>query len=119
MPAPDLEIIAGTTFGFEATWEDGSGEQTPIDITGCAVRFQIRTAGGELLVDCSTEDGRIDVEDPTTGNIAVQIQPPQTVGQVPERWQGAQYELRVYFPSGDTYSILRGRAKLIRGVIDD
>ncbi|EAZ2875447.1 hypothetical protein AYI72_22445 [Shewanella algae] len=119
MPAPDLEIVAGTTFGFEVTWEDGSGTQTPIDISGCAVRFQVRTGTDKLLVDCSTENGCIEVTDPATGTIAVQVKPEQTRGHYPSQWEGADYELRVYFPSGDVYSILRGRAKLLRGAIHD
>lgn len=122
--APDLEIIAGTTFDFEVTWRNQDG--TGMDITDCSVKFQIRTRSGSVLVDCSTDKGNVHLSDAKSGVIAVHIAPKQTAsykpaqvtsGYSPDNTQS--YELRVYFPSGDVYSLLRGTARLIQGAIHD
>lgn len=118
MAAPDLEIISGTTFGFEVTWESAGESRTPVDVSGCTVRFQV-SSGSSLLLESTTENGGIAVSDPAAGRIAVQVKPSQTAGQDPDEWELAAYELRVYFPSGDVYSILRGRAALLMGAIRD
>lgn len=119
MSAPTLTLTEGTTFGFETTWSSNDDARTPVDITGCTARFVITPAASRRrLIDCSTENGGITL-DGTAGHLAIRIAPEQTAGSYSSAWEGARYELRVTFPSGDVYSLLRGTAALTQGVIDD
>lgn len=119
MSAPTLTITEGTTYGFETTWTSNDEARTPVDITGCTAQFAITPASSRRrLVDCTTENGGITLDGPT-GHLAVRIAPEMTAGSYSSAWQGARYELRVTFPSGDVYSLLRGEVELIQGVIDD
>lgn len=119
MSAPTLEIIEGTTLAFETTWSAADEARTPIDLTGCAARFAITPANSRrVLVDCTTENGAIELDGPA-GNVAIRIAPEATAGTYSTAWDSARYELRVTFPSGDVYCLMRGTAQLIQGVIDD
>ncbi|HGT2748163.1 TPA: hypothetical protein ACM2VS_005748 [Pseudomonas aeruginosa] len=115
MNGPVLELIEGTTFGFELTWSDSSG--APIDITGCAARFVICPAASTApLVECSSEDGGI-VLGGALGTVAVSLAPARTAGKASAQWKGARYELRLEYPSGDVYSLLRGTLALVPGLM--
>lgn len=115
MNGPTLELIEGTTFGFEATWSDSTG--APIDVTGCVARFVICPAdSARPLVECSTEDGGISLGG-AAGTVAVSLAPGKTAGRHSKQWQGARYELRVEYPSGDVYSLLRGTVALSPGLL--
>lgn len=115
----ELCLVEGTTLNFEVIWEAGEGgERKPVDITNCHIDFQIRSRStNNLLLACSTQDDGIQVSDPTTGTIAVHVVPEKTTNQNIENWQDACWELRVRFPSGDIYSLIRGWAKFIAGVV--
>ncbi|EPF1455252.1 hypothetical protein AVM47_033695 [Pseudomonas aeruginosa] len=115
MNGPTLELIEGATFGFEVTWSDSTG--APIDVTGCAARFVICPADSTRpLVACSTEDGGIALGG-IAGTVAVSLAPAKTAGTHNKQWQGARYELRVEYPSGDVYSLLRGTVALSPGLL--
>lgn len=114
MNGPTFQIVEGTTFGFELTWSDANG--APIDITGCAARFVICPASStQALAECSTENGGITLGG-ITGEVVVSLAPAQTAGQHSKQWQGARYELRLEYPSGDVYSLLRGTVALSPGL---
>jgi hypothetical protein len=122
MAASDLELTAGTTFGFAVTWQQKSGETlAPIDITGCTARFQVRDAKtDELLIDAQTEGRGIEIPAGADGLIKVSLGPEVTRGLSPRAIGQAVYELRVYFPSGDAYPVLpAGFLVIKRGVIRD
>lgn len=115
-----LPLVAGTTFDFDLTWEteNEQRELEPVDITGCSIELQIRTASTKsLLLRCSLTDGEISVADPTTGKMNIHIAPDKTVNQDIDDWQSARWEVRVTFPSGDAYSLVRGWAKLAAGTV--
>lgn len=115
MSGPTLELIEGTTFGFELTWSDDAG--VPIDVTGCAARFVICPAASSApLAQCSTEDGGIILGGPR-GTVAVTLAPSKTANKASAQWQGARYELRIEYPSGDIYSLLRGALALEPGLM--
>lgn len=115
MNGPTFKIVEGTTFGFELTWSDANG--TPIDITGCAARFVICPADSrQALAECSTEDGGIALGG-VTGEVTVSLAPGKTAGQAGRQWQGARYELRLEYASGDAYSLLRGTVALEPGLL--
>lgn len=112
---PDLEFVEGTTFGFEAAWTDAQG--APIDVTGCGARFVICPADStHPLVECTTEDGGI-VLGGQAGTVVISLLPERTRGRHSRQWVGARYELRIEYPSGDVYSLLRGTIKLLPGLL--
>ncbi|QNU62257.1 DUF7264 domain-containing protein [Vreelandella titanicae] len=113
--APTLSMVAGTTYRFSATWASEDTAATPVDLTGCAATFVVATTQGTALLTCETGDG-IELA-PSEGSINVHIRPEQTAGAVSPEWSGARYELRITFPSGDVYSLLRGHFQLTPGVI--
>lgn len=117
--APTLSMVAGTTYRFSATWaSDGDNANTPaapVDLTGCEASFVVATTQGTALLTCETGNG-IELV-PSEGGINVHIRPEQTAGAVPPEWSGTRYELRITFPSGDVYSLLRGHFQLTPGVL--
>ncbi|MEL0623817.1 hypothetical protein V6238_12015 [Marinomonas arenicola] len=115
-----LSIVAGTTFDFELIWEtqNVNGGLEAVDITGCQVDLQIRNAVNDsLLISCSMETKEVTVIDPQSGTMQFHIAPSKTVNQDVAAWKDARWEVRVTFPSDDVYSLVRGWAKLIIGVV--
>ncbi|WP_298727411.1 hypothetical protein [uncultured Pseudomonas sp.] len=116
MNGPTLELIEGTTFGFDLTWSDASG--APVDLTGCVARFAICPASSNRpLVSCGTADGGI-VLGGAAGTVAVSLAPVQTARQYSESWKGARYELRVEYAGGQVYSLLRGLVAMTPAVLE-
>ena len=113
--APTLSLVAGTTYRFSATWASDTPNAAPVDLTGCEASFVVATTQGTPLLSCETGNG-IELE-PERGGINVHIRPEQTAGAVSPEWSGARYELRVTFPNGDVFSLLRGHFQLTPGVI--
>lgn len=119
MASSDLELVSGTSFGFDVVWSERvDGKESERRLDGCRVRFQV-VSSGRVRVDCSTENNAVLIDQAKPGWIRVNISPDMTRGQTAGGWLDARYELRVYFPSGDEYSLLRGQARLIDGVIRD
>lgn len=115
MNGPTFNIVAGTTFGFELIWSDSVG--APIDITGCVARFVICPATSrQVLAECSNFGGGITLGG-ATGSVVVSLSPDKTSGQHSKQWNDARYELRVEYPSGDVYSLLRGTVALSPGLL--
>ena len=112
--APTLSMVAGTTYRFSAAWASDDANATPVDITGCEATFVVATTQGMPLLSCETGSG-IELE-PSQGGISVHIRPEQTAGGVSPEWSGARYELRLTFPNGDVFSLLRGHFQLTPGV---
>lgn len=114
MNGPTFQIVEGTTFGFALTWSDAAG--APIDITGCAARFVICPASSsQVLAECTTQADGITLGG-ITGEVAVELAPPKTAGKHSRQWEGARYELRIEYPSGDVYRLLRGTVVLEPGL---
>ncbi len=121
MADSDLRMTAGTTFDFGITWQTQNGDQLiPVDITGCTACFQMRVVStGALLAEAKTEGDGIDIPNGPDGSISVSIHPSKTLGLNSYRIGKVQYELRVYFPSGDVYSVISGSIAIVGGVISD
>ncbi|MDQ7735522.1 hypothetical protein QT231_22715 [Halomonas sp. SpR1] len=115
--APTISMVAGTTYRFSAAWANEEPAATPIDLTGCEAVFVVATTQGAPLLSCETGNG-IELV-PSEGGISVHIRPEQTAGAISPEWSGARYELRVTFPSGDVYSLLRGHFQLTPGVLHE
>jgi|TARA_Y100001949_G_scaffold166615_1_gene163419 hypothetical protein len=117
--APTLALIEGTTLAFSTEWATDDEARTPIDMTGCTARFVIVPEDSRrALVECTTQNGGIEI-DVATGTISIRVAPEQTAEQLSDAWKNARYELRITFPSGDVYSLLRGKATLTPGVANE
>lgn len=121
MAATDLQLTAGTTYAFGITWQTKDGDQlVPVDISGCTARFQMRdVASGELLAECKTEGDGIEIPSGPDGVVQVSVHPSKTDGLKARPIGQVAYELRVYFPSGDVYSVMSGFIAIVEGVIRD
>lgn len=118
MNGPDFTIVEGTTFGFGITWEDSGTPREAIDIGGCTAVFRVCPASSnQTLAECTTEDGGVSIG-PLKGQLSVSLAPGKTAGTSGALWSGARYELRVMYPSGEVYSLVRGQARLIPAVIE-
>lgn len=117
----DLRVVSGTSLGFTTEWrqQNEAGEWQAVNITGCTARFAMRdTATGAVLLTATTGDG-ITIANGSDGVIDVNIPPQKTHGLAPAVIGDVDYELRVYFPSGDVYSLIMGYVAIVAGVIND
>lgn len=118
MNGPDFTIVEGTTYAFSIVWEDSGTPRQAIDIGGCEAIFRICPASSsQALVECSTENGGVEIG-PAKGQLSVTISPSKTAGTSGSRWAGARYELRVMYPGGEVYSLVRGLVRLVPAVIE-
>lgn len=120
MDEQNLPLVTGTTFDFELTWETENEQNLlePVDITGCSVDLQVRgMISKSLLLSCTSLAGEVTVTDPSTGKMKFHIAPSKTADQDVAAWGDARWEVKVMFPSGDAYSLVRGWATLAAGAV--
>ena len=69
----DLVMVQGAT--FEKAFEYKDSTKTSINLTGYTARLQVRsdTDASTTLIELTTENGRITLNDPTTGIIQLYI----------------------------------------------
>jgi hypothetical protein len=69
----DLVMVQGAT--FEKSFEYKDSSKTSINLTGYTARLQVRsdTDSSTTLIDLTTENNRITLNDPTTGVIQLYI----------------------------------------------
>lgn len=69
----DLVMVQGATFEKAFEWKDAS--KVNIDLTGYTARLQVRseTDSSTSLLELTTENGRITLNDPTTGVIQLYV----------------------------------------------
>lgn len=108
MPAAKVNlpvIEQGATYRHTLYWKN-TATNTPIDLTGCAVRMQIRTAADSPTVICelSTANGRIIVAS-LLGQIDLFIPSATTKAIKPIT---AVYDLQVTFANGDVVRLIEG-----------
>jgi len=94
-----MTIFRGKSLRFEIIW----GGAAPIDITGYSAALQVRGAGGELLMELSTANGRVS-NGGTDGKLTFTA-PPQATRAV--TGPGA-YELELTSASGEVYRVISG-----------
>lgn len=107
-----LEIKQGDTFHLEILWTDSEG--VPVDMAGCTARMQLRRLPGEpVLLDMSTENGRITLSD---GSIVIDVDAAAMRElTVPD---GA-FDLQISYSDGRVQTILGGLFRLIPDVTYD
>jgi hypothetical protein len=121
----DLYIEQGATFRFTMIYgykdgtldSAGNANVVAYDITGCAVRMQIRARrGGEVLISATTSNGGIVITDPVNGKLQVTITDEATDSLTSTR---AKYDLEISYPSGDVYRIIEGKVTISPNITQD
>jgi len=101
-----LKIDQGATFQKVVTWKSGK-PGTPVDLTGCTARAQIRatvTSPDVLYAMTTAPDGGITLGG-TAGTITIDIDEPTTAGFT---WKTAVYDLEIVFANGKVRRLLQG-----------
>lgn len=110
MPAGTLNlppIEKGATFRHQIVWKDSNG--TPINLTGCTARAQVREDydSTSVLLSYTTENGRLTLGG-TAGTIDFYVSDTDTEALLGE---GGKYDLEIAHPSGDVTRLVEGAQK--------
>ena len=119
----DLRIDQGATKRVRLVYrfQDGVDEAgdpifQPHSLTGCTARMQVRKTFNEpILVDLSTENGSIVLEDGAQGQIDITMSAAQTEAL---ELRKAIYDLELVFPSGDVARLLQGNVLISPNVTE-
>ena len=104
-----LKIYQGATFFESWAWStapDESSAYTPVDLTGCTVRMQIRAKieATTPLLTLTTENGGISLGG-TAGTIELLIDADDTAALT---WTSGVYDLEIVFPGGQVTRLTYG-----------
>lgn len=110
-------IYQGATFSKTLTWKtapDEDSPKTPVDLTGCTARMQVRAKIGatEVLLTLTTENGGITLGG-TAGTIDLLIEAEDTAAIT---WTSGVYDLEIIFTNGDVRRLLYGEVVVSREV---
>lgn len=104
----NFEIEQGCTFKKKIVWKDSTG--TPIEIINNTAKMHIRSLSGGLIIELSTENGRIELA--TGGVINLNISYDKTNEIQPALYV---YDLEIYIGSEVT-RLIQGEITVTRGV---
>lgn len=106
MPAVkhDIEIEQGATYGLVATYENPDG--TPVNLTGMTARMQVRDASEVVVIELTTENGRIALGG-TAGTVTLSIDAATTAAMT----RGGTYDLEIV-NGAEVTRLLMGKATL-------
>lgn len=114
-PAPikqNLRIYQGATFCHRWTWRSGTtpGNATPVDLTGCKARMQVRpeVSSGVVLLAASTDDGRIRLGG-VAGTIELYLHDEETANL---SFEYGVYDLEIEFANGEVRRLFYGSVNL-------
>lgn len=104
----DILIEQGSTFSFVATWKDSEG--TPIDVTGCSARMQVRPwqESETILLSLTTGNGGIALGG-TAGTVSVYATDEATQGLPPGY---AVYDIEIETTAGRVTRLLQGAVEI-------
>lgn len=105
----DRSIIQGATFTQSLTWKtkpDENTTATPVDLTGCTARMQVRAKvnASEVLLTLTTENGGIALGG-TAGTIELLIDADDTAALT---WAAGVYDLEIVYPGGQVRRLMYG-----------
>lgn len=105
----DRSILQGATFSWSFTWKtapDEDSAKTPVNLTGCTARMQIRSKveSPEVLLSLTTENGGIALGG-TAGTIELLIDADDTAAIT---WTSGVYDLEIVFPGGQVRRLMYG-----------
>jgi len=97
-------IYQGATFRKRLTWKAPSG--TPIDLTGCTARMQVRAEvdSDVVLLSLTTENGGISLGG-AAGTIDLLSADDETAAMT---WDGGVWDLEIVHPNGDVTRLAQG-----------
>ena len=106
----DLYIEQGATFQLSFIWYDGDANDqgSPVDLTGCQGRMQIRKSQQQPAILDAVSFGPTPqiVLYGTTGKISITLTPIDT-NQLTQK--SALYDFEVEFPSGAVFRLMEGK----------
>ena len=108
-----LKIIQGATFRKALVWL-APDKTTPIDLTGCTARMQVRSEieSTTVLLELTTENGCIVIDGPA-GKLTLHLSPAATAAIA---WESGVWDLEVVHPSGDVTRLVQGSISVSREV---
>jgi hypothetical protein len=100
----NFTIYQGATFRRRLRWLNP--DKTPIDLTGCTARMQVReeVESTAVLLELTTENGRI-VLGGTAGTVEFDVDPVTTAGIT---WSGGAWDLEIVHPGGEVTRLAQG-----------
>lgn len=109
-----LQIVQGETLAKTFNWKAGSPTPTPVDLTGCTARMQIRAKVGAVapLLELTTENGRI-----ALGGVAGTVQLNLTATETSAiNWVSGVYDLEIVYLDGRVRRLISGSVVVSPGV---
>lgn len=102
----ELTIYKGSTFVKAIQWKSGN-PATPVNLTGCTLRMQMRkTVGDATVLDTlTTENGKLEITNAIEGRISIKI---SAVTSSAYTFDRGVYDLEVVFLDGSVYRIIEG-----------
>ncbi len=99
-----LQIYQGATFRKRLRWLNP--DQTPIDLTGCTARMQVReeVESTAVLLELTTENGSI-VLGGTVGTVELLVDADTTAAIT---WDGGAWDLEIVHPGGEVTRLAQG-----------
>ena len=99
-----LQIYQGATFRKRLRWLNP--DRTPIDITGCTARMQVReeVESTAALLELTTENGRIALGG-TAGTVDMLVDADTTAAIT---WSGGGFDLEIMHPGGGVKRLAPG-----------
>ena len=99
-------IYQGATFRKRLTWKGPLPAQTPIDLTGCTARMQVRpeVESSTVLLSLTTVNGGI-VLGGALGTIDLYVSDEDT-GAI--TWDGGVWDLEIVHPGGEVTRLAQG-----------
>lgn len=105
-------IYQGATFRRPLRWLNP--DKTPIDLTGCAARMQVREDidAPAVLLELSTDNGRIALGG-TAGTVELLVDAVTTAAIA---WESGVWDLEIAHPGGDVTRLAEGPISVRREV---
>jgi hypothetical protein len=95
----DTVIEPGATWERRLTWTDAA--DVPVPLAGCTARMHVRSStwATDVLVELTTENGRITLTDPGVIDLVLSAAETETFGQTAGAKSPAVYDLEIVDPT--------------------
>lgn len=101
-----LTIYQGATFRKRLTWKGPAPSYTPIDLTGCTARMQVRSEieSPAVLLSFTTENGGITLGG-AFGTIDLEL---GDIASSAVSWDSGVFDIEIVHPGGDVTRVAQG-----------
>lgn len=112
-----LTVYQGATFRRRLRWTGPKPTLTPIDLTGCTARLQVRSdrKSAVVLVELSTSNGGIALGD-AAGTVDLYLSAEATAAFA---WAAGVWDLEITHPGGDVTRLAQGSVSVSPEVTHD